>query len=122
MKNVMIGSLVLALIAAAFYFLMGAHVLTVPGLSGEDAPPGIAFIAGGCYLLGGILIPARKRWLWIFGLVMNTLVIALFFTMYTQKPEVILSLPGLGTKIPQILLEAGLLYLIIIYRKQSINT
>jgi hypothetical protein len=122
MKSVMIGSLLLSLIAAAFYFLLGAHVITVPALNIKDAPPGIVYIAGGCYLLGGILILVRKRWLWIFGLVMNTLVIAFFFIMYINQPEIMFSLPGLGTKIPQILLEVGLIYLIITHRKQPINS
>jgi hypothetical protein len=119
MKNTLIICLGLAFIAAIFYFLMGAHIISVPVLSAQKAPPGIVYIAGGCYVLGGLLILLRKRWLWIVGLVINTLVMVFFFTMYIQKPEVIFSLPGLGTKIAQILLEIGLVYLIIAYRGKT---
>lgn len=115
MKGLTIICLVLAFIAAAFYFLMAVHVITVP-LNAEKAPKGILYIAGGCYVLGGVLILLRKRWLWIFGLLMNTLVIGIFFTWYNQKPDIMFSLAGLGTKIAQILLEAGLIYLIAAYR------
>jgi hypothetical protein len=114
-KGILIACLVLSLVAAAVYFLMGADVISVDSLNTADAPPGIVFVAGGCYVLGGLLILARKRWLWITGLVMNTLVMVIFFMMYSQKPDVIFSLPGLGTKIAQILLEAGLVYLITTY-------
>lgn len=119
MKNGLIICLVLAFIAAIFYFLMGAGVIRVPSLSAADAPPGIVYIAAGCYALGGLLILLKKRWLWIFGLIMNTLVIGIFFMMYNQKPEIMFSLPGLGTKIAQILLEVGLVYLIATYRKKT---
>ena len=119
MKRIMIVCLVLALFAAAVYFLMGAGVITVPTLSSEDAPAGIIYFAGGCYALGGLLILARKRRLWIFGLVMNATVIAFFFIMYNQKSDVIFSLAGLATKIPQILLEIGLVYLIANYNKKA---
>jgi hypothetical protein len=112
MKGVTMLCLVLAFIAGLAYFLLASHVITVPALNGDGSRAGIVYVAGGCYVLGGLLILARKRWLWIFGLVMNTLVMAIFFTMYNQKPEVIFSLPGLATKIPQILLEIGLIYLI----------
>jgi hypothetical protein len=122
MKGVMYICLVLSLAAAVFYFLMAAGIVTVPALKAEDSPRNvktIVYAAAGCYVLGGLLILAGKRWLWTIGLVMNTLVMLVFFTMYAQKPEVITSLPGLGTKIAQILLEAGLVYLIINYKKIS---
>jgi hypothetical protein len=118
MKGVMIICLALAFIAAAVYLLMAAHVITIPR-NMTDAPKGIVYIAAGCYALGGLLIPLRKQWLWIFGLVMNTLVMAIFFMMYNQKPEIMFSLPGLATKLSQILLEAGLIYLVATYRRKT---
>jgi hypothetical protein len=118
MKFLMIACLVLSLVAAAVYILMGTDVISVPGLKSGDAPPGIVFAAGGCYILGGVLILARRRWLWITGLVMNTLVLVIFFMMYNQKPEIMFSVPGLGTKIAQILLEAGLVYLIATFKRE----
>ena len=118
MKRIMIGCMVLAFIAAVFYLLLGSGVITAGSLTGTPVTRAFIFIAAGCYVLGGLLILTKKRWLWIIGLVMNTLVMAVFFTMYTGKnPGVIFSLPGLGTKIPQIILEAGLIYLIAAYNR-----
>jgi hypothetical protein len=116
MKGIMIGCTALAFIAGIFYILLASHVLTVP-LNDEGKYQTIVYVAGGCYILGGLLVLAKKRWLWIFGLVMNTLVMAFFFTRYFNNPAVYVSLPGLGTKIPQILLEAGLIYLIATYNR-----
>jgi hypothetical protein len=118
MSKLMVVCLVLALIAAAVYFLMGFDVISVDSLNTADAPAGIVFVAGGCYILGGLLILTRRRWLWIVGLVMNTLVMGIFFAMYNQKPDVMFSLPGLGTKIAQILLEIGLIYLVAVYKRK----
>ena len=118
MKSVMIGCMVLAFIAAVFYILLAAGILTV-SLESRDWQRALVYVAAGCYILGGLLIMAGKRWLWIIGLVMNTLVIAFFFMMYRNNPAVMLSLPGLGTKIPQIILEAGLIYLIARYQKNK---
>jgi hypothetical protein len=118
-KGIMIGCMVLAFIAAVFYVLLGAGIITVPSLASKDWQHVLVYVAGGCYILGGLLILAKKRWLWIAGLVMNTLVMAFFFIMYRNNPAVMLSLPGLGTKIPQIILEVGLVYLIATYRKKK---
>ena len=48
------------------------------------------------------------------------MVIGIFFTMYSQQPQIMFSLPGLGTKVAQVLLEAGLVYLIFTYRKEAL--
>ena len=120
MKAIMIGCMVLAFIAAAFYLLLGAGIITAGAMKGTDMTRAFIFVAAGCYILGGLLVLARKRWLWIVGLVMNTVVMGTFFIMYGGKnPAVIFSLPGLGTKIPQIILEAGLVYLIAVYHGKS---
>lgn len=111
--------LLMAVLAGVFYLLIGIEVVRVPVLSPEEAPPVMAFIAGGCYILGGLLIVLRRRWLWIIGLVMNTMVMVIFFLIYSQKPEIILSFPGLATKIPEILLEFGLIYIITSFRIKS---
>jgi hypothetical protein len=110
-KGIMIGCMVLAFIIAVFYVLLGAGIFTVPSLESKEWQRTLIYVAAGCYLLGGLLILARKRWLWIIGLVMNTLVLAFFFILYRNNPAVMLSLPALGTKIPQVILEAGLIYL-----------
>ena len=118
-KRIMIGCMVLAFIAAVFYILLASRVITASTLESKDWQHVLIYVAGGCYILGGLLILAKKRWLWIVGLVMNTLVMAFFFVMYSKNPAVILSLPGLGTKIPQILLEVGLVYLIATYKRNK---
>jgi hypothetical protein len=113
MKNLMVICLGLAVVAAVAYFLAGANILTVPGLNADEAPAAIPYVAGGCYILGGLLIFTKRRGLWIFGAIINVVVIAFFFMMYNQKPDIMLSTPGLVTKITQVLLEVGLVYLIV---------
>ena len=119
MKGIMIGCLVLAFIAAVFYVLLAAGIITVPTLGSKDWQRTLIYVAAGCYMLGGLLILAKKRWLWIIGLVMNTLVMVFFFILYRNNPAVMLSLPGLGTKIPQIILDVGLVYLIATYHRKK---
>jgi hypothetical protein len=103
----------LAIVAAVSYAMIAQSILGVGDLPTKDAPSGIVYVAAGCYLLGGLLILLRRRWLWIFGIFMNTLVMLAFFNMYKARPSVMFSAGGLFTKIPQILLEVTLLYLVI---------
>jgi hypothetical protein len=117
-KGIMIGCVVLACIVAVLYVLLAAGIISVPTLGSKDWQRTLIYVAAGCYVLGGLLILVKKRWLWIVGLAINTLVMAFFFIMYSSNPAVIFSLPGLGTKIPQIILEAGLVYLIATYHKK----
>ena len=117
MKATLLGLLMLALLAALVYFLMGAGVLQPGDLQADDAPAGIAYFAGACYVVGGLLILARKRWLWVIGAVINALVIVMFITAYAARPGVLFSVPGLATKVAQILLEIGLIYLIVTYKQ-----
>jgi hypothetical protein len=77
MKATLPGLLTLALLAALVYFLVGAGVLQPGDLQADDAPAGIAYFAGVCYVVGGLLILARKRWLWVIGAVINALVIVM---------------------------------------------
>ena len=69
-------------------------------------------VAAGCYLLGALLILARRRWLWIVGAIINALVIVFFILAYLHRPAVIFSAGGMATKAAQLLLEVGLLALI----------
>ena len=103
----------LALFAALSYLLINAGILAVGDVPREEGSTTIAYIAAGCYFLGGLLILLRRRWLWIIGLVMNTLVLLFFLQMYQSRPMVIFSPGGLATKIAQVLLEVCLIYLII---------
>lgn len=76
----------LAVIAALTYVLMAMDILGVGDLQLEEAPPGIAYMAAGGYLLGGLLILLRRRWLWTVGAVINALVILFFFLGYQDRP------------------------------------
>ena len=117
MKVKLLGLLTLALLAALVYFLMGAGVLQPGDLQADDAPAGIAYFAGACYVVGGLLILARNRWLWVIGAVVNALVIVGFIAAYAARPSVLFSVPGLATKSVQILLEIGLIYLIVTHKQ-----
>ena len=119
MKTTLLSLLTLALLAALVYFLMGAGVLQPGDLQADDAPAGIAYFAGVCYIIGGLLILARKRWLWVVGAVINALVIVMFISAYAARPSVLFSVPGLATKSAQILLEIGLIYLIVTYKQRE---
>ncbi len=117
MKVTLLSLVTLALLAALVYFLMGAGVLQPGDLQADDAPAGIAYFAGACYVIGGLLILARKRWLWVIGAVINGLVIVMFISAYAARPSVLFCVPGLATKSAQILLEIGLIYLIVTYKQ-----
>ena len=102
----------LALIAAFSYLMIQLGVLSVGDLKPSEQPPAIVFMAAACYLLGGLLILVRLRWLWIVGAVINALVILFFAMAYIHRPAVMFSAGGLVTKIAQLLLEVCLLVLI----------
>ena len=108
----------LALITALAYVLVGSGVLAVGDAAHAEDGVNMAYIAAGFYFLGGLLILLRRRGLWIFGLVMNTLVMLFFFQMYQARPAVIFSPGGLSTKATQILLEVTLIYLIFVNGRQ----
>jgi hypothetical protein len=110
--SVMWLAVTLALIAAASYLLIQFGLLGVGDLQPNQQPAAIVFIAAAGYLLGGILILVRRRWLWIVGAVINALVILFFITAYANRPAVIFSAGGLATKLAQLLLEGCLLALI----------
>jgi hypothetical protein len=103
----------LALLTALGYVLIALKVLGVGDLQPAEDGGAIVSIAAGCYLIGGLLILARRRGLWIAGAVINALVMLMFFTAYQDRPAVLLSPGGLATKAAQLLLELGLLYLIV---------
>jgi hypothetical protein len=110
--RVMWLAVALALIAAASYLLIQFGVIGVGDLQPTQQPAAIVFIAAAGYLLGGLLILVRRRWLWIVGAVINALVILFFITAYVNRPAVMFSAGGLTTKLAQLLLEGCLLALI----------
>jgi hypothetical protein len=112
-------AVVLALLTALSYILMQFNILGVGDLEVGEKPAGIIYVAAGCYLLGGLLILLRNRWLLLFGVFMNTMVLLFFFNMYQNRPAVIFSPGGLVSKIAQILLEFALFYVIAVNWKRS---
>ena len=103
----------MALVAALCYVLIGLEVLSVGDLAASERPAGIIFAAAGGYVLGGLLILLRRRWLWVVGAVINAIVILIFLTSYLDRPAVLFSAGGLVSKGVQIVLECALLYLIV---------
>jgi hypothetical protein len=103
----------LALLAALAYVLIGFHILAVGDLQTADRPDTIIYVAAGSYLLGGLLILLRRRWLWIVGASINALVMFVFFSAYLERAAVLFSPGALITKAAQLLLEVGLIYLIV---------
>jgi hypothetical protein len=102
----------LALFTALSYVLMALNVLGVGDLQVGEKPINIIFVAAGCYLLGGLLIILRNRWLLLFGAFINAMVILFFLNLYQDRPAVIFSPGGLVSKISQIFLEVALIYVI----------
>jgi len=96
-KATLLSLLTLSLLTALVYFLIGAGVLQPGDLQADEAPAGIAYFAGACYVVGGLLILARKRWLWVTGAVINALVIVGFIGAYAARPGVLFCVPGLAT-------------------------
>lgn len=111
--RVMWLAVALALAAALAYVMIALDLLGIGDLKmGADGDV-IIYVAAGCYLLGGLLILVRRRWLWIIGAAINALVMLFFFNMYQNRPAVMFSAGGIVTKAPQLLLEAALIYLIV---------
>ena len=112
-RYVMIACLILALIAALGYILMITGVIEPGNLLEDDEPMSSAlWIIPAGYVIGGLLIFLKQRWLWITGAIINGFGIIVFYVTYAGHPDVLWSAPGLITKIAQIPLEIGLLYLI----------
>jgi hypothetical protein len=110
--RVMWLAVALALFSALSYLLIQLSMLGVGDLQTAGALA-IPLVAAGCYLIGGLLILVRRRWLCIVGAVINAFVILIFFMAYLNRPLVMFSVGGLTTKVAQLLLEGCLLYLII---------
>ena len=119
MKRIMLSCLVLALIAALIYVLMARGIMHAGDIVADEGLPAYFYVVPGGYILGGLLILLKKRWLWITGAVINGFGITMFYTAYAARPEIMLSASGLITKIAQILMEIGLIYLIVTYKRKT---
>jgi hypothetical protein len=111
----------LAIFTALAYLLMARNILGVGDLQVDEKPAGIIYFAAGCYLVGGLLILLRNRWLLLFGAFINAMVILFFFNLYQHRPAVMLSPGGLISKIAQILLEIALIYVLVLLWKSGKN-
>lgn len=111
----------LALFTALSYLLMQFNILGVGDLTVGEKPENIIYVAAGCYLLGGLLILLRNRWLLLFGAFINAMVILFFFNLYKDRPAVMFSPGGLVSKIAQILLEVALIYVIVAFWRKPSN-
>ncbi len=109
----------LAIFTTLTYLLIALNILSVGDPQAARDGGAIIYVAAGCYLLGGLLILLRNRWLLLFGASINALVILFFFRMYQARPEIILSPGGLVSKIAQILLEIFILLVLITHWKRS---
>ena len=118
-KNITLVAVALALLTALVYILIAQRVLGVGDLSVAKDGGAIIYVAAGCYLVGGLLILLRNRWLLLFGAFINALVIFFFFSMYQARLEVILSPGGLISKLSQILLEILLVLALVANWKRS---
>lgn len=116
-KRIMIFCLAMALISASVYALLASGVVKVGDMSPEGGVPPYFYIVPAGYAVGGFLILLKKRWLWIIGAILNLVPIVVFYAAYAGRPDVILSAPGLVTKVAQALLEIGLVYLILMPRR-----
>lgn len=81
-NRVMWVAAALAVIAALAYVMIEAGVLAA---GPATRPAGIVYAAAGGYLLGGLLVLLRRRWLWMIGAGINALVIWFFVSAY-QDP------------------------------------
>lgn len=120
-QRILWGTVMLALFTALSYLLMQFNVLGVGDLQMGEKPAGIIYVAAGCYLVGGLLILLRNRWLLLFGAFINAMVILFFFNLYQDRPAVMFSPGGLVSKIAQILLEVALIYVIAIFWRKRTN-
>jgi hypothetical protein len=113
------AAVALAIFTALSYVLMAFNVLSVGDLQLAQDAGVIIYVAAGCYLLGGLLILLRSRWLLLFGAFINAMVILFFLNLYQDRPDVMFSPGGLVSKIAQILLEAALIYSIAVNWKKA---
>ena len=118
-KYTMTACLVLAVVAVIAYVLMGIGVIQPGNLDTEEGMPSFYYVIPAGYLVIGILCLLKRRGLWIILAVINAFTILVFYAMYAAQPDVILSAPGLITKIAQILLEICLVYLIVTLKREK---
>jgi len=106
------GTFVMALLAALAYILMGMGVIH-PGNLDDGSRPSFFYLIPAGYILMGVLVFFKWRWIRFASAALVALTIIVFYTKYAGQPDVMWSAPGLITKISQVLMLAGLIYLIV---------
>ncbi len=118
-KWIMLSCLVLALISALVYVFLILGIFTVGDMISDEGVPAYFYIVPAGYAIGGLLILLKKRWLLMIGAVLNFIPIVVFYAAYAGRPDVMLSAAGLISKIAQVLLEIGLIYLIVTFKRNE---
>lgn len=98
--------------AALVYVLLGMGNLQAGNL-GNESMPSFYYVIPAAYAIMGILILSRWRWIRIVSAIIVTFTIVIFYAMYADQPDVMLSVPGLATKIAQVIMLAGLVYMLV---------
>jgi hypothetical protein len=115
--KIMIACLAMALVAASAYILMGVGIFKPGNLTSGDMPV-FYYVIPAAYIAMGVLVFLKKRWMFITFAAITAFTIVAFYAMYANQLDVMWSAPGLITKIAQVILEAGLIYLIFTYKRQ----
>ena len=118
-KSIMLVCLALALISALLYVFLILGILTAGELAADQEVPTGFYIVPASYVIGGLLIFLKKPWLWMAGAVLNAIPIVVFYAAYAGRPDIMLSAPGLISKIAQVMLEIGLVYLIVASKRHK---
>ena len=118
-KKVMVLCVAMAILSAIVYILMANGIWLPESLDEGEPLPVYFYVVPAGYIIGGLLILLKRRWIWIAGAVINAFTIFIFYTMYAGQPDVMLSTAGLTTKIAQAILEIGLIYLIVTFKKKA---
>jgi len=118
-KSKMLFCLVLALMSALTYVFLILGVMSVGDMTPAEGVPAFFYIVPAGYAIGGLLILLKKRWLWMIGAVLNLIPIVVFYAAYAGRTDIMLSAPGLITKIAQVLLEISLIYLVVTHKRNE---
>jgi hypothetical protein len=111
-RLIAIGTVLMAIVAAVAYVLMGMGVLQAGNLT-DEAMPSFFYIIPAAYVMMGLGVFLRWRWIKVVDAVLVFFTIAVFYARYADQPDVMWSAPGLITKIAQVLMLAGLIYMLV---------
>lgn len=100
----------MAAVTAVFYFLIAAHVLPVvdvmdKGITNFGLAAGVGFAVAAL-----LLLVIRRRWLWIGGVLLQTMVIAIYFAVGADRTPNY-EVWGPVMRAPQVLIILSLAYL-----------